>query len=94
VLVVLLQDQYSFCYDVVDEIIAKKLNSMTTDSDSDGSHGTMDKKDNGSDMMKNHSPEINGSVLLNTAAISPASASPEIGHESGDENKGSPPSGV
>ena len=78
------QDQYAFCYDVVDQMIARKLISMTGDSDSDDLPGSIDDKDSATDAVRNHSPEMNGSVVTSDSST----ASPKIGH--GSAGKTSP----
>ena len=89
------EEQYAFCYDVVDQIISRKLVSMTDDSDSDDLPGNRDGKDSATEAVRNHSPRMNGSVVTSDSST----ASPKIGHSivsktNPGESKICPPSGM
>ena len=75
------QEEYVFCYELVDQIIARKSISLQSDSDIDepSSPGTLGDKNLDPDVMKNHTPEINGTVVMDTSSLNAGKDSPKVG---------------
>ena len=66
----------------MDQVVARKLISMTTDSDSDepNSPGTMGNKNSDSEpvITRNHTPGMNGSVVVDTSTLNAGRHSPNV----------------
>ena len=66
----------------MDQVVARKLISMTTDSDSDepNSPGTMGNKnyDSEPDITRNRTPGMNGSVVVDTSTLNAGRHSPNV----------------